>query len=90
MLASGKNAQPADNISQLLVCDKLKSRSIIPLRQMATNGLQKKCITVCSLKQMTYGANHPPFKALVVVQVWSIQFLFSARFPMGKASLHGS
>jgi hypothetical protein len=66
MLASGKNAQPADNISQLLVCDKLKSRSIIPLRQMATNGLQKKCITVCSLKQMTYGANHPPFKALVV------------------------
>jgi hypothetical protein len=29
MLASGKNAQPADNISQLLRCDKFKSRSII-------------------------------------------------------------
>jgi hypothetical protein len=27
MLASGKNAQPADNISQLLRCDKFKSRN---------------------------------------------------------------
>jgi hypothetical protein len=24
------------------------------------------------------------------VQVWSIHFLFSAHFPVGKASLHGS
>jgi len=51
----------------------------------------KKCVNrktlVTSILQMMAIAL---LRRWLWVQVWSIQFLVSARFPMGKASLHGS